>query len=85
MRLNSVVYNKVMQRKASNSTFYLRTDQLCLSNEQVLKLTLKTLEQYTTGTHRARFSVEENVRFLKVSAVSIPSLPAGKRIKIKSR
>ena len=42
-----------------------------------------TEEQYTTGTHRARFSVTENVRFLKVSAVSIPSLPSWKKNKNK--
>lgn len=42
-----------------------------------------TEEQYTTGTHRARFSVEENVRFLIVSAVSIPSLPSWKKDKNK--
>lgn len=61
MRLNSVAYNKVMQRKASNSTFYLRTDQLCLSNEQVLKLILKTLEQRFKENPEAKYwSVSPN-------------------------
>lgn len=51
--------------------------------ELAKKIQFLTEEEYTTGTHKARFSVKENFRFLKVSAVAIPSLPSWKTGKNK--